>query len=67
MQVAGSREDPHRLLKHGGAATHARRDARDAKPSLRSTRQPTECHDIMIHTESGTPQTSSGTEQMRCQ
>jgi len=49
MQVASSREDSKRLLKHGGAATHARRDARDAQPSLRSSRQPTEGHDIMTH------------------
>jgi len=43
MQVTGSREDgdSKRLLKHGGAATHAGRGARDAQ-LLRSPRQLTE-------------------------
>jgi len=47
MQVTGSRGDSNRLLKNGGAATHAGRDARDARP-LRSLGQPTGDHD-MIH------------------
>jgi len=47
MQVTDSRGDSNRLLKHGGATTHAGRDARDAQP-LRSLGQPTEGHD-MIH------------------